>query len=109
MPRIRANQGHSINIDLGLPPIEPPEVLFHGTATRFLDSIREQGLWQGQRKHVHLSPDPDTAGKVGSRQGEPVILTILVANMHGEGHQFFLSENMVWLTSHVPVEYISFP
>ena len=104
--RIRANQGHSIPIDLGLEPRVPPEVLFHGTASRFVSAIREQGLVSRSRQHVHLSLDRETATKVGGRHGKPVILTIRASRMHGDGHVFFLSENGVWLTERVPARYI---
>jgi putative RNA 2'-phosphotransferase len=107
--RIRANQGHSISIDLALTPREPPSVLFHGTATRFLDSIREQGLLHGNRQHVHLSLEQATAVNVGRRHGKPVILEVAAKRMHEEGHIFFLSENGVWLTEHVPTLFIRFP
>jgi len=107
--RIRANQGHSIEVDLALTPREPPPVLFHGTATRFLDSIREQGLLHGNRQHVHLSLEQTTAVKVGQRHGKPVILEVAARHMHEQGHLFFLSENGVWLTAHVPVLFIRFP
>jgi putative RNA 2'-phosphotransferase len=107
--RIRANQGHSISIDLALTPREPPSVLFHGTATRFLDSIREQGLLHGNRQHVHLSLEQATAVNVGQRHGKPVILEVAAKRMHEEGHIFFLSENGVWLTEHVPTLFIRFP
>ena len=107
--RIRANQGHSISIDLALTPREPPSVLFHGTATRFLDSIREQGLLHGNRQHVHLSLEQATAVNVGRRHGKPVILEVAAKRMREEGHIFFLSENGVWLTEHVPTLFIRFP
>lgn len=106
--RIRANQGHSIDVALGYSPVPPPERLFHGTATRFLDSIRREGLHKRGRHHVHLSADTETAEKVGQRHGRPVILTVLAAAMHERGHRFFVSENGVWLTDHVPVEFIEF-
>lgn len=107
--RIRANQGHSVEIDLALPPRQPPDLLFHGTATRFVASIRERGLVPGSRQHVHLSPDAATAVKVGSRHGKPIVLEIDAGPMHRSGHVFFCSENGVWLTGHVPVEFINFP
>jgi putative RNA 2'-phosphotransferase len=107
--RIRANQGHSVAVDLALSPVEPPELLYHGTATRFLDSIRSQGLHAGSRQHVHLSPDVVTATKVGQRHGRPVVLVIRARAMHAAGHAFFLSANGVWLTARVPVEYLRFP
>ncbi len=106
---IRANQGHSILVDLELSPVSPPDRLFHGTVERFLDSIREQGLRPGARQHVHLSKDVATATTVGKRRGKPVILTIRSAVMHADGLDFFLSANGVWLTASVPVDYIEFP
>jgi putative RNA 2'-phosphotransferase len=106
--RIRASQGHSVDVDLGLPPSEPPELLYHGTATRFLESIRATGLHSGSRQHVHLSPDVPTATKVGQRHGKPVVLLIRAKEMRAAGHVFFLSANGVWLTERVPVEFIRF-
>jgi putative RNA 2'-phosphotransferase len=107
--RIRASQGHSIKIDLGYENQQPPEFLYHGTASRFISSIREIGLRKGDRHQVHLSTSKDVATSVGSRYGKPVILTIESARMHREGHEFCCSENNVWLTEHVPVQYILFP
>ena len=107
--RIRANQGHSIKIDLGLEPIAPPRHLYHGTATRFLTSIRQKGLVRGQRDHVHLSPDEATARKVGARHGESIVLVVNAGEMHAAGFIFYRSANGVWLTDHVPVEYLNFP
>lgn len=104
--RIRANQGHSVSVDLGLKPVEPPAELFHGTATRFEASIRAEGLIKQSRQHVHLSPDYETAVKVGQRHGKPVVLRINAKAMHEAGHEFFISENGVWLTDGVPPEYI---
>lgn len=106
---IRASQGHSLNIDLGYEVIKPPECLYHGTATRFIHSIREQGLKKQKRHHVHLSADEDTATQVGSRHGKPIILIVNALEMHQEGYKFFQSENGVWLTEKVPVKYIDFP
>ena len=106
--RIRASQGHSVAVDLGLEPRVPPETLFHGTVARFLDSIRAQGLLRGSRRHVHLSPDVETARIVGARRGEPVILTVRAGAMHAAGHGFFLSENGVWLTDAAPPEFLIF-
>jgi len=106
--RIRANQGHSITIDLALPPARPPERLYHGTASRFIDSIRERGLHSAERQHVHLSPDSATATAVGRRHGKPVVLGIRAGAMAAAGHTFFLSANGVWLTERVPVEFIDF-
>ena len=104
--RIRANQGHSVEVDLKLEPREPPELLFHGTVARFLDSIRRQGLARGSRQHVHLSPDEETARRVGQRRGRPAILVVEAGRMHRDGHPFYLSENGVWLTDAVPPEYL---
>ncbi|NET37522.1 MAG: RNA 2'-phosphotransferase [Cyanothece sp. SIO1E1] len=107
--RIRASQGHSIRINLGLPPSIPPDELFHGTAARNLPSIRDQGLIRGRRDHVHLSSDTDTARKVGMRHGRPVVLVIQAQQMSAAGHTFYLSDNGVWLTEAVPIEFICFP
>lgn len=107
--RIRASQGHSIDVDLALSPLEPPEVLFHGTADRNIASIRQGGLRKGQRQHVHLSSDEQTAIKVGQRHGKPEVLTIRAGEMHRQGHLFYRSENGVWLTDHVPPQFIVFP
>jgi putative RNA 2'-phosphotransferase len=106
--RIRASQGHSVKIDLGIPPTQPPDLLFHGTATRFLDSIKQSGLHAGSRQHVHLSSDEETATRVGSRHGKPVIIRVKSGLMHQAGIAFYLSENGVWLTDQVPVEYLEF-
>lgn len=106
---IRANQGHSIDIDLGMEPTTPPPTLFHGTATRFLDSIQATGLEKRSRQHVHLSADKETASQVGKRHGKLVILVVRSAEMHEKGFEFFISKNGVWLTDHVPAEFIDFP
>ena len=103
--RIRANQGHSVKVDLGLEPVAPPEFLYHGTATRFMASIRTQGLKPSGRHHVHLSPDRETAVKVGSRRGVPVVLRVEAGRMHAEGTVFYCSDNGVWLTDRVPPEF----
>lgn len=107
--KIRANQGHSVEIDLGLKPTLPPPLLFHGTVERFLDSIRLQGLIKGQRHHVHLSESREVANAVGSRRGRPLLLEIDATGMAGAGHQFYRSDNGVWLTDRVPPSFISFP
>jgi putative RNA 2'-phosphotransferase len=107
--RIRANQGHSVPVDLGLDATRPPELLFHGTALRNLRSIQRGGLHRHGRQHVHLSPDEATATKVGARHGKPVVLTIEADSMHRAGLEFFLSANGVWLTEHVPARFIRFP
>jgi len=106
--RIRASQGHSAQVDLGLPPAVPPPHLYHGTATRFAASIRESGLKAGKRTHVHLSDNAETAQKVGARHGKPLILVIDSARMHREGYLFNVSENGVWLVSAIPPGYIRF-
>lgn len=106
--RIRASQGHSTAVDLGYAPSSPPDILFHGTAARNLESIRAQGLLKGNRHHVHLSLDSTTATQVGSRHGSPVVLIIRAGDMSAAGHEFFLSANGVWLTEHVPNAFIDF-
>lgn len=107
--RIRANQGHSVPVDLALQPQTPPEFLYHGTVPKFLESIRSGGLHKGERHHVHLSPDLTTATKVGERRGKAVILSIRAAEMSAAGYRFYISENGVWLTDAVPPEFIVFP
>ncbi len=104
--RIRASQGHSIDVNLGLEPEVPPEILYHGTATRFMHSIRKQGLLPGNRQFVHLSADEETARKVGSRHGVPVILTLPALQMHEAGQEFYLSDNQVWLTDRVASKFL---
>jgi putative RNA 2'-phosphotransferase len=104
---IRAAQGHSVPVSLGLEPLAPPGVLFHGTVARFLPGILAEGLRPGQRVHVHLSADPGTAATVGARRGRPVVLRIDAAGMHAAGHEFFRAANGVWLTARVPPGYIS--
>ncbi|WP_189073553.1 RNA 2'-phosphotransferase [Deinococcus sedimenti] len=103
---IRANQGHSVPVDLQLTPATPPTLLYHGTYPAALDAIRAGGLQPMNRHHVHLSSDPDTARRVGARRGPPVILTIRAGQMHDAGHAFFVSENGVWLADTVPPAYI---
>ena len=103
---IRANQGHSIAVNLGLEPIEPPEFLYHGTAIRFLDSIRQQGLLPQNRQYVHLSADAETATTVGQRHGKPDVLTISARQMHQRGYQFLQAHNGVWLTGKVPAQFL---
>lgn len=106
--RMRANQGHSIDIDLSLEPTEPPAILFHGTAAATLPSIRQEGLKPGNRQHVHLSRDEATAVKVGQRHGRPVVLRVFAGKMWGKGAPFYCSANGVWLTPAVPPEFIEF-
>ena len=104
--RIRAAQGHSASVELGLPPQEPPEVLYHGTATRFVESILAEGLKPQDRRHVHLSLDEATAHRVGARHGKPVILRVEALRMHTKGFTFYLADNGVWLTDRVPPEFL---
>ncbi|MFE1203402.1 RNA 2'-phosphotransferase [Streptomyces sp. NPDC058762] len=107
--RIRASQGHSIDVDLGLPPATPPPYLFHGTVARHLEAIRSEGLRPMNRHDVHLSPDRATATRVGARRGRPVVLSVDAAAMHRDGHVFRVSANGVWLTKAVPSRYLRFP
>lgn len=104
--KIRASQGHSIKVDLGLEPKKPPKYLYHGTAERFVDSILDKGLEKRTRQDVHLSLNEDTARTVGKRHGKPVILRIKAGEMHDKGYEFRLSDNKVWLTDEVPKEFI---
>lgn len=106
--KIRANQGHSIEVELNLAEQQPPEYLYHGTIEKFIGSIEREGLQKMSRQHVHLSADRNTAVKVGSRRGKPVILKIRSGEMHKDVLVFYLSENGVWLTDNVPVKYIDF-
>jgi len=103
---IRANQGHSIQVDVDLKEAEPPKILYHGTATRFLDGIKRDGIKPMSRLYVHLSQNLDTAVKVGKRHGDCVVLGIDAEKMHRDGIKFYLSENNVWLTKYVKWEYI---
>jgi putative RNA 2'-phosphotransferase len=105
---IRANQGHSVEVDLGLVAVEPPELLYHGTVARFLESIREKGLVRGNRHHVHLSADRETATRVGQRRGRPVVLVVGAGRMQRDGYEFFRSDNGVWLTESVPSIYLQY-
>ena len=107
--RIRANQGHSVAVDLALSPARPPAVLYHGTVDRFVASIRAQGLIKGERHHVHLAADRATADKVGARRGKPVVLAVRATAMVTAGHTFFVSANGVWLTDHVPPAFLDVP
>jgi len=106
LDKIRASQGHSIDINLGYTAQQPPEMLYHGTATRFLDSILQTGLEKRNRHHVHLTADKSTATQVGQRHGKVIILEVLAQKMFEDGYQFFVSENGVWLTDNVPTKYI---
>ncbi|KAB1986581.1 RNA 2'-phosphotransferase [Streptomyces triticiradicis] len=107
--RIRASQGHSVEIDLGLPPATPPAYLYHGTVAASLDPIRAEGLRPMNRHDVHLSADRETATRVGARRGRPVVLAVDAAAMHRDGHVFQVSANGVWLTKAVPPRYLRFP
>lgn len=105
--RIRASQGHSIEINLALISRQPPEFLYHGTAQSNIESILEKGIEKRSRQHVHLSQDKETATKVGMRHGKPIILTISTGKMFEDGIEFYLSDNEVWLTDFVAAKYIS--
>ena len=107
--RIRANQGHSVEIDLGYEPAVPPEILYHGTPQQFVEIISREGLRKMQRHHVHLHVDEEIGLTVGKRRGKPVLLKIRALEMHQAGCEFFVTPNQVWLTDNVPVEYIEFP
>ena len=107
--KIRANQGHSVEVDLQLAEQIPPDLLYHGTAEKNIASIKEKGLLKGERHQVHLSADAETARKVGMRHGKPVVLVIRSGEMHQQGIAFFLSKNNVWLTDYVEPGFIEFP
>ena len=104
--RIRANQGHSVEVDLQLEPVEPPSVLYHGTAEHNLKAIMKNGLTKMRRHHVHLSADVETARKVGLRHGKPLIFVLDTAAMREAGFTFYVSDNGVWLVDSVPPEYL---
>lgn len=106
--KIRANQGHSIEVALGYAPVKPPDILYHGTAIHNLKTIRQKGLLKMKRHHVHLSPDKQTARKVGVRHGKVVILSVKAFEMHQNGYEFYCSTNGVWLTDHVKPEFLVF-
>ncbi|HLP78180.1 MAG TPA: RNA 2'-phosphotransferase [Candidatus Paceibacterota bacterium] len=107
--RIRASQGHSVEVDLQYPPQTPPDILYHGTATRFLDGIRKDGLQRMERHDVHLSAETKVTFQVGGRHGKPVLLTIRAGEMHQAGFVFRCSANGVWLVGQVPPQFIEFP
>jgi putative RNA 2'-phosphotransferase len=107
--RIRANQGHTVEVDLDLPTAEPPEYLYHGTVAGSLGAIRAKGLSRMDRHDVHLSPDRETATRVGARRGRPVVLAVHAGALHRAGHIFRVSANGVWLTESVPPRFIRFP
>lgn len=104
--KIRASQGHSIEIELGYINQKPPEILFHGTAEKFVQSILDTGLEKRNRQHVHLSSDLETANKVGQRHGKPFIFKVLAEQMYNDNFQFYISDNGVWLTDNVPTKYL---
>ncbi|SFQ36018.1 putative RNA 2'-phosphotransferase [Amycolatopsis arida] len=104
--RIRANQGHTVRVELDLPVATPPDVLYHGTVEHVLDAIRREGLRPMRRHDVHLSTSPDTATAVGARRGRPVVLTVDAHAMHAAGHRFRVSANGVWLVPHVPPRFL---
>lgn len=106
---IRANQGHSIPVDVELEKVEPPEILYHGTGERSVQGIETQGLDPRGRLHVHLSPDAKTAKAVGQRHGKPVVYEVLAGQMARDGYEFFRSVNGVWLTKSVPAKYLRRP
>lgn len=106
--KIRANQGHSLSVDLKLKSMTPPDELYHGTVDRFLEAIKSEGLKKMNRQHVHLSPDRQTAMAVGGRRGKPVVLVINAKKMHEKGIPFYISDNGVWLVDSVAPEFIDF-
>lgn len=103
---IRANQGHSIPVDVELDEVEPPAELWHGTGEKYVSSIDEQGLIPKSRLYVHLSKDEETAMNVGKRHGKPVLYRVKAGDMYRDGYKFFLSKNGVWLTKEVPAKYL---
>lgn len=105
--RVRAVQGHSIPVELNLPPTPPPEFLYHGTVGRSVESILREGLRPMGRHDVHLSPDRETARRVGARRGKPVVMVVQAGRMAADGHAFRVSANGVWLVGFVPPEYLS--
>jgi len=104
--KIRANQGHSIEIELGYIPEPPPKILYHGTGNKYVNSIYKTGIQKRNRHHVHLSMDIETAIDVGQRHGMPYVFEVLAEEMVKDGFTFYKSENGVWLTDHVPVKYL---
>ena len=107
LTKIRASQGHSVDVELGYTEQQPPAILYHGTIEKFLASIMQDGLQKMQRHHVHLSADKATAIKVAERRGKPIILEIKADEMFANGHKFYLSDNGVWLTEQVPMQFIN--
>jgi putative RNA 2'-phosphotransferase len=107
--KIRASQGHSVKVDLEYEPVPPPEMLYHGTVRKFIPAIAKSGIQKMSRYQVHLSKDLETAINVGTRRGAALILKIKAGEMHRAGYDFFVSANGVWLTDHVPPQFILFP
>ena len=109
LTKIRARQGHSVSVELGYAPTEPPERLYHGTVPKALAAIRSGGLQKMSRHAVHLSPDLETAKRVGQRRGQPILLEVRARDLHAAGALFYRTENNVWLTDSVPAAFIVFP
>ena len=107
--KVRANQGHSFPVDVEMEECAPPDVLYHGTAEKYIKSIREKGIIKKTRNFVHLSKDVPTATKVGSRHGTPIVLTVDAKRMYADGYKFFISANGVWQTERVPLGYFTEP
>ncbi|QMW05558.1 RNA 2'-phosphotransferase [Spirosoma foliorum] len=106
LDKIRASQGHSVAIELGYKNQKPPEILFHGTGEKSVQSILDTGLEKGSRQHVHLSSDINTAIKVGQRHGKPFVFKVFAEQMYNDKFEFFISDNGVWLTDNVPINYL---
>ena len=106
LDKIRASQGHSVEIELGYTNQKPPEILFHGTAEKFVQSILDTGLEKGNRQQVHLSADVETAIKVGQRHGKPFVFKVVAEKMYNDNFEFFISDNGIWLTDNVPTKYL---
>ncbi|MGJ8656637.1 MAG: RNA 2'-phosphotransferase [Akkermansiaceae bacterium] len=103
---IRARQGYSVKVDLGYTPSNPPELLYHGTPSKYIDSILQEGLKKQQRHHVHMSENIPLMLEVARRRGQPRLIEINAKKMHEEGHQFFVTENQVWLSEYIPTKFI---
>jgi len=107
--KIKANYGHSVPVDLALEPATPPEILYHGTAIRFLENIQKEGIMRRARNYVHLSVDEETALEVGARHGKPIVLNVNTGQMARDGFTFFKTADDTWLTEKVPKKYVDFP
>lgn len=107
--KIKANYGHSVPVDLALEPATPPEILYHGTAIRFLENIQKEGIMRRARNYVHLSGDEETALEVGARHGKPIVLNVNTGKMARDGFTFFKTNDDTWLTEKVPKKYVDFP